>query len=57
MLETDSPWMKIDGKESLPTDVKIVAEKIAEIKNIPLEEVEKKTDKNAISLFKLELLY
>jgi TatD DNase family protein len=57
MLETDSPWMKIDGKESLPTDVKIVAEKIAEIKNIPLEEVEKKTDENAISLFKLELLY
>jgi TatD DNase family protein len=57
MLETDSPWMKIDGKESLPINVKVVAEKIAEIKNVLLEEVEKKTDENAISLFKLELLY
>ncbi len=57
MLETDSPWIKIDGKESMPTDVKIVAEKIAEVKNVSLEEVERKTDENAISLFKLELLY
>jgi TatD DNase family protein len=57
MLETDSPWIKIDGKESMPTDVKFVAEKIAEIKNVSLEEVERKTDENAISLFKLELLY
>jgi len=56
MLETDSPWMKIDGKESLPTDVKHVAEKIVEIKNVSLEETEKKTDENAISLFNLKLL-
>jgi TatD DNase family protein len=57
MLETDSPWIKIDGKESMPTDVKIVAQKIAEVKNVSLEEVERKTDENAISLFKLELFY
>jgi TatD DNase family protein len=57
MLETDSPWIKIDGKESMPTDVKFVAEKIAEVKNVSLEEVERKTDEDAISLFKLELLY
>jgi len=57
MLETDSPWMKIDGKESLPNDVKIVAEKICEIKKLSLEEVEKETDNNAISFFKLELSY
>jgi TatD DNase family protein len=57
MLETDSPWIKIDGKESMPTDVRFVAEKIAEVKNVSLEEVERKTDENAISLFKLELLY
>ena len=55
MLETDSPWMKIDGKESLPNDVKIVAEKICEIKKLSLEEVEKETDKNATSFFKLQL--
>jgi TatD DNase family protein len=57
MLETDSPWIKIDGRESMPTDVKIVAQRIAEVKNVSLEEIERKTDENAISLFKLELLY
>jgi TatD DNase family protein len=57
MLETDSPWMKINGKESMPTDVKIVAEKIAEIKEISLQEVEVETDKNAISFFNLQLSY
>jgi TatD DNase family protein len=57
MLETDSPWIKIDGKESMPTDVKYVAEKIAEVKNVSLEEVERETDENAVYLFKLELLY
>jgi TatD DNase family protein len=57
MLETDSPWMKINGKESMPTDVKIVAEKIAEIKKISLQEVEVETDKNAISFFDLQLSY
>jgi TatD DNase family protein len=55
MLETDSPWMKIDGRESLPTDVKHVAEKIAEIKSISIEEIEKETDENTISLFNLKL--
>jgi len=55
MLETDSPWMKIDERESLPTDVKQVAEKIAEIKSISIEEIENETDENAISLFNLEL--
>jgi TatD DNase family protein len=55
MLETDAPWMKTDGRESLPTDVKIVAEKISEIKNIDLQEVEKETDKNAITFFNLKL--
>jgi TatD DNase family protein len=57
MLETDSPWMKIDGKESMPMDVKIVAEKVAEIKGTGLQEVEVETDKNAISFFNLPLLY
>jgi TatD DNase family protein len=55
MLETDAPWMKTEGRESLPTDVKIVVEKISEIKNIDLQEVEKETDKNAITFFNLKL--
>jgi len=57
MLETDSPWMKIDGRESLPIDVKMVAEKIAEIKGISVQEVEEKTDRNAILFFNLSLRY
>lgn len=57
MLETDSPWMKINDRESLPSEVKLVAEKICEIKKVSLGEVEKETDKNAISFFNLELLH
>lgn len=52
-LETDSPWMKIDDKPSFPTDVKKVAEKIAEIKKVSVEEVEAITDRNATQFFNL----
>ncbi len=53
MLETDSPWMKIDGRESLPNDVMLVARKICEIKKVSMEELERKTDENSISFFNL----
>ena len=54
LLETDSPWFAQQEQEySLPTNVKIVGEKIAEIKKIKLEEVEKQTDLNAINFFNL----
>lgn len=55
MLETDSPWMKIDGKPCFPTDVKIVAAKIAEIKKIDVNLVERITDANAKEFFGLKL--
>ncbi len=55
MLETDSPYIKIDNRESNPLDVKIVAQKISEIKKVSLEEVERITDENAIKFFKLTL--
>lgn len=55
MLETDAPWMKIENRSSFPTDVKIVAEKIAEIKKKELNEVEEITDRNSVEFFSLKL--
>jgi len=54
MLETDSPWLGF-GKRNDPTSVKAVAEKIAEIKKISLEEVDKITTQNAIKFFELSI--
>lgn len=54
MLETDSPWFGF-GKRNTPLSVKAVAEKIAEIKKISVEEVKKQTDLNAINFFNLPL--
>ncbi len=54
MLETDSPWFAQEGQQrGLPTNVKIVAEIIAEIKKLTFDEVEKQTDINAIDFFNL----
>ena len=52
MLETDSPWFG-NGERGTPLNVRVAAEKIAEIKKIPLEEVERQTDLNAINFFGL----
>jgi len=60
MLETDSPWLgigsngKIKPKDEVrnkPTAVRLVAEKIAEIKKIGIELVDKQTTNNAIGFF------
>jgi len=54
MLETDSPYLTPvpnRGKRNEPSMVKIIAEKIATIKNKPLEEIAKITTKNAEQLF------
>ncbi len=56
MLDTDSPFLAPQerrGKRNEPVNVRYIAEKIAEIKEISLEEVEKTTDKNAIIFFGL----
>ncbi len=58
LLETDSPWFaqKEEGQEKgTPLNVKIAAEKIAEIKKLSIEEVEKQTDLNAIEFFNLKI--
>ena len=54
MIETDSPYLAPiphRGKTNQPAYVKKVAEKIAEIKNISVDEVEKVTTNNANQLF------
>ena len=53
MLETDSPWFG-DGKRGLPTNTIKVCEKIAEIKKISKEEVERQTDENCLNFFELK---
>jgi TatD DNase family protein len=54
MLETDSPWFGF-GARGTPLNVIKVAEKIAEIKRLSLNEIEAQTDKNAIGFFQLKL--
>jgi len=54
MVETDSPYLTPEpyrGKRNEPSNVSIVAEKIAEIKGIPITDVIKQTTLNALKLF------
>lgn len=58
LLETDSPFLSPEpfrGKKNTPDNIKYVALRIAEIKNISFEEVIKKTTENAINVFDLEI--
>jgi TatD DNase family protein len=57
MIETDCPYLapqKYRGQRNEPSYVVCVAEKIAEIKNISLEEVESKTTETAKKFFGIE---
>ena len=57
VLETDSPYLSPEpyrGKKNKPSNVYYVAKKIAEIKNISVDEVIEITTKNAISLFDIK---
>lgn len=61
MLETDSPWLApkklLEGVEARndPTSIRIVAEKIAEIKKLSFQEVWEKCGANAIRFFNLQV--
>ena len=55
LVETDSPYLSpvpYRGKPNEPSRVKYVAEKLAEIHCVSIEEVAEKTSKNAEKLFK-----
>ena len=61
MLETDAPWLSpkkllegVDDRND-STSIKMVAEKIAEIKKTEFEEVWQKCGENAMKFFKLPL--
>ncbi len=56
IIETDAPYLApvpFRGKTNQPSYVKYVCEKLAELKNLPFEQVEKITDRNCQKLFKL----
>ena len=58
LLETDSPYITPEpfrGKRNEPSYVKYVAQKIAELKKLPVAEVEKITTENSINLFKINV--
>ena len=55
VLETDSPYLAPvphRGKRNEPAYIKLVAQKIAEVKNIDIESVADATSQNALKLFK-----
>jgi len=55
LTETDSPWLGPEGKRNDSTSVKLVVQKIAEIKGIDVREVDGLTTENAIRFFNLEI--
>lgn len=57
LLETDSPYLTPEpyrGKENQPAFVKYAAETIADLRNMPLDEIAAKTSENAIKVFRLD---
>ena len=58
LIETDSPYLTPEpnrGKRNDSRNVKYIAQKIAEVKHIPLEDVAKITTENAIRTFDLPI--
>ena len=57
-LETDSPYLAPTphrGEENSPKYIPLIAEELAKLKDISIEEVEKITTKNSIGLFDLDI--
>ena len=58
VLETDSPYLTpepLRGKKNEPANIHFVAEKIAEIRDMSVDEVAKITTQNALSIFDLKI--
>ena len=57
LIETDSPYLAPEperGTRNNSMNVKYVAQKVAEFKEIPVEEIAKKTYENAIKIFNIK---
>ncbi len=54
LLETDSPYMKIEGKYSTPFDIERCYKFVSEIRNIDIEELSNRILSNVITLYKLQ---
>ncbi len=56
LTETDSPFLSpVQGEDNVPKNVRVVVEAIASQKNIPVEEADNATTRNAIMAFNLPL--
>jgi TatD DNase family protein len=58
LLETDCPYLSPEGmrgKRNEPVNIKVLAGKIAELRNCSIEEIAAKTTRNAVRLFGLHL--
>lgn len=56
ILETDAPYLAPSphrGKRNEPAFISFIAEKLAELKNISVEEIAEKTTENALQLFRV----
>jgi TatD DNase family protein len=56
MLETDSPYLTVEsrkGQAGEPADIRLIAEAVAKIKGVPLEEVARMTTANAERFFRI----
>jgi TatD DNase family protein len=57
LIETDSPYLSphpLRGKRNEPRNVVLVAERLAEIRGLPLEEIATRTTANAQALFRFD---
>lgn len=56
LTETDSPFLSpLSGQKNEPANVKLVVEKIAELRGMSIEEVDRQTTENAIRFFNMQL--
>ena len=58
LIETDGPYLSphpLRGKRNEPAYLKYIAEKIAELKNLSLDEIARRTTENAKRLFKIAI--
>ena len=56
LIETDSPYLApepVRGTRNIPSNVKFIAQKIANVKGLALEELEKITVENTERIFKI----